>query len=133
LFRKFRAIATPTRLAYLWQHDFRGCVVSSFIDPFEEMAEEWCGADYEFIDADVQAAFEPVMARVTKFADLTLNRLYVIDDTPWLRTPKTDEDIRNRFRADTTRESTKAMNEAAVELWRAIDHFLRVARKKIPV
>jgi hypothetical protein len=131
LFRRFRTIATPERLAYLWQHDFRGGARSSFLELFEQMSEEWFGADYEFIDSRVQAAFEPVMARIAKFADLTLNNLYVIDESPWLRTAKTDEDIRNRIRSSSTREATKAMNEAAIELWKAIDSFFRVARKTL--
>ena len=100
------------------------------IEPFEVMAQDWWGLDYEFEDAEVPA-FAPVMAAMVAFAHLTDTSLYAYDDRQWLLTPRTDEDVRNRQRSETTRASSKALGAAAVELYKAMESFLRLARERI--
>jgi hypothetical protein len=63
LLREFRRRARPPILAYLRDHDFRNSVVSSQIEPFEEMAEAWRGErDTKLDHARVQIArLEPAL------------------------------------------------------------------------
>lgn len=132
LLESFRGLATSAVLSYLRDHDFGGPVPSFVVEPFERMGEVWRGADYEFSDVEVQAAFTPVMACARQLADLTMERLYATSN-PEMRTVKNDEDRRTGRRAQVTLDAAKRLNDAASALSKAIDDFLRVARAKITV
>lgn len=132
LLEAFRGLATPASLSCLREHDFGDPVDSAWLEPFEKIAAAWRGADHEFVDTEVQAAFAPVVNGARRLVGLTSVLLFAMSN-PAMRTVKTDEDRRTGRRAQSTQDAANAMNEAATALSKAVDEFLRVARAKIAV
>lgn len=130
LLTDFRALVTQPTLQWLHDHDFGNPVRSSFLDPLETIGATWRGADYEFVNAETQAAFMQVLALTRKLTSVTATHLFPMAN-PEMRTVKTDEDQRTGRRSQQTLEATKVMNAMATDLWKAIDAFFRIARAKI--
>jgi hypothetical protein len=129
LLREFRRLVTPGILQFLALQDFKFPTRMSDLDPLGEIAQGWLGARYEFVDPEIQGAFEPVIAAIHVFIDLTNSRIFVMDSNPKYGSPKTYEDQAQGL-TPSTRDGIRDLNAKAHELWRAIDGFERVARGK---
>lgn len=127
LLLSFRAKITPGLVLLLREHDFGNPVHRADLDALGEVTYTWKGPAYEFVDAELQAAFEPVMAGIGELARLVATHIYQMGNSP-MGTPKTDEDQHGLTEA--TKRAIKRMNDAGTALTNAIDDFDRIARKK---
>lgn len=132
LFRQYRRLITPGTLEFLAHHDFGTPLRLSAFEALAEIAEGWLGARYEFVDHELQAAFEPVVVKVRELVDKTGERIFMLDDNPKFGTPKTYLD-RSHGLTENTRTGIREMNALAHELWRALDAFERIGKAKIPI
>lgn len=129
LLKDFRALVTPNAMRFLAEADFRFNVRLGGMGPFNEIAENWLGAYYEFVDPELQSAFKPVMTALFKFVELVESRIFPVDENLSYGSPVTSWD----FASGTVRERRAGagiINDTAHVLWRAVDALERVARSK---
>jgi hypothetical protein len=131
LLGRFRGMAPQATRDFLWQHSFRGGTLQALLEPFDQMAETFQGLDNEFDDAEVQAAFAPVMMALARFVKLAESCLNSDDRHPHVLTPQTDDDRRNRVRTQATRDRVAQIEASARRLFELMETFLRLARERI--
>ena len=117
---------------FLRQHNFGNSFLLAKLDPLHEMNEDWVGADYEFHDTAVQAAFVDVRQAAHAFGELVLQRIYAMRGNPKMGWPKTDQDADVGIQPG-TEKAIRDMNAKAAALSELIDGFERVAREHIRV
>jgi hypothetical protein len=129
LLHDFRGLVTPYAMKFLAETNFRFNVRLGGMEPFNEIAENWLGAHYEFVDPELQAAFEPVMAALFKFVELVESRIFPVDKNPSYGSPVTGWDIASGTVRE-RRAGACVINDTAHVLWRAVDALERAARSK---
>jgi hypothetical protein len=117
---------------FLRQHNFGNSFLLAKLDPLHEMNEDWVGADYEFHNAAVQAAFVDGRHAAHAFGELVLQRIYAMRGNPKMGWPKTDQDAEVGIQPG-TEQAVRDMNAKATALSELIDIFERAAREHIRV
>ncbi|MEJ0092702.1 MAG: hypothetical protein WDN46_04505 [Methylocella sp.] len=117
---------------FLRQHNFGNSFLLGKLDPLHEMNEDWVGADYEFHDAVVQAAFVDVRQAAHAFGELVVQRIYAMRGNPKMGWPKTDQDAEIGIQPN-TEQAIRDLNAKATALSKMIDTLERVARERIRV
>jgi hypothetical protein len=92
-----------------------------------EIIESW---SMKFNDADVQAAFAPMMQAMARFNELAGNTLFSHESVLGFLTPQNAEDRQNRPRTESTRAAVTKSRASAVELCELMEIFLRLARQE---
>ena len=121
----------PIRLKlFLRQHNFGNSFIFTKLAPLHQMNEDWEGADFEFNDPQVQAAFAPVRTLAGEFGDLVLERIYAMPGSDKMGWPKTDRDVEIGIQPR-TEQAIRDLNAKAAALTEAVDSFERVARERL--
>ena len=106
-------------MTFLAHSNFRFTILLSEMEPFTEMAENWLGTRYEFVDLDLQAAFEPLMAALHRFVSLVESRIFPMDENPSYGSPVTAED-KAAGRARARGAGAPRLNKFAPRVWATV-------------
>lgn len=129
LVQKLRALVPPALRQFLDQHSFGTPFKRALLTPFTTLRDDWVGAEFEFHDPELQVALQEVRTRAGALMTLVDTRVYAMDRNIEMGWPKTDHDQRYGISKETL-GYIKEMDDAATELGKALDDFVRLARDR---
>ena len=132
LLQRFRAQLPEQLRQFLREHSFGTPYPRKALDPLDEMAATWAGAEFEFEDLVLQQAAMALRTANRSLMDLIYERIHVMDRNPNMAWPKTDYDVKHGIQ-QVTLDAIKDLNARAEALTNAIDAFEKVGRSRIRV
>ena len=131
LYRRYKSLIDTNALVFLRDHDMGGSFSAEELVPFERLARDWRGADFEFHDEVLQQNFSEI---ITKVRQLVRTIAESANETQpgsnWLSLVPPRE--RGGFWSDEVSEKVERINNLATEAMSAIDDFERTCRTRIP-
>ena len=131
LLRKWRSLITSEARSFLRKQSFGAFVQRDRLRPFQIMAEDWVGMNYEFQNEAMQKLFASILECNRNFVNLTCRRLHTTLRVPFLLTAKTDLDVNGEL-LDTTKQAIKDMDCEAQRLYDLMEDFERLALNIFP-
>jgi hypothetical protein len=132
LLQRYRAQLPEQLRLFLREHSFGTPYRRKMLDPFDEMAVTWAGADFDFEDPVLQEAGLALRDANASLMRLINERIYVMDRNPELGWPKTGEDERYGIQPATF-AIIEELNARAGTLVNAINAFERAGRLRVRV
>lgn len=132
LLQRYRAHLPEQLRQFLREHSFGTPYPRKALDPLDEMAATWAGAEFEFEDPVLQEAAMVLRAANRSLMDLVYERTHAMDRNPNMAWPKTDYDVKHGIQ-QVTLDAIKDLNTRAEALTNAIDAFEKVGRSRIRV
>jgi hypothetical protein len=132
LLQRHRAQLPEQLRQFLREHSFGTPYPRKALDPLDEMAATWAGAEFEFEDPVLQEAAMALRTANSSLMDLVYERTHVMDRNPSMAWPKTDYDVRHGMQ-QVTLDAIKDLNARAEALTNAIDAFEKAGRSRIRI
>lgn len=131
LLAEYRALITPQLIGFLTNHSFRIPYRRDTLDPLEELAYDWRGAHYEFLDLELQQSLAVFIGAARGLCGEIERQIFPEHNNPGVGSPLTDEDRRIGIQ-QSTRDAIARMNTLAKGVVTTANNFERLARQKIP-
>ena len=132
LLQRYRAQLPEQLRQFLREHSFGTPYRRKTLDPLDEMAVAWAGAEFDFEDPVLQEAGQALREANAALIRLIDERIYVMDRNPEMGWPKTDDDVRRGIQPATL-AIIEELNARAETLVNAIDAFEKVSRSRVRV
>ena len=132
LLQRFRT-QIPERLRqFLREHNFGEPYPRKALDPLDDIAATWAGAEFDFEDQVLQEAATALRAANSSLMELVYERTHVMDRNPNMAWPKTDYDVKHGTQQGTL-DAIRELNARSTTLIEAIDAFEKVGRSRIRI
>lgn len=132
LLNRFNNTVPQRSRSFLRDLDFGTLVARDGLTPFNELVDNWDGADYEFVDEEVEHAWRDFRKALADLLDRVAVWTYPSRNNPQALTAKTDMDVMHGTSSQTV-EQVGTMNRLGLTSVKAMDNFIRVARKKLEI
>lgn len=132
LLQRYRAQLPEQLRQFLREHSFGTPYRRKILDPLDEMAVAWAGAEFDFDDPVLQEGGKALRDANASLVRLIDERIYVMDRNPEMGWPKTDDDVRRGIQPATL-AIIEDLNARAETLVNAIDAFERAGRSRVRV
>lgn len=132
LLQRYRAQLPEHLRQFLREHSFGTPYRRKMLDPLDEMAVTWAGAEFDFEDPVLQQASVTLRDANRSLIDLINERIHAKDRNPEMGWPKTDYDVRHGIQKGTL-GAIADLNAGAEALINSIDAFERVGRSRVRV
>ena len=132
LLQRYRAQLPEQLRQFLREHSFGTPYRRKMLDPLDEMAVTWAGAEFDFEDPVLQDAAQALREANAALMQLVDERIYVMDRNPEMGWPKTGEDERRGIQPATL-AIIEELNARAATLVNAINAFEKAGRSRVRV
>jgi len=132
LLQRYRAQFPEALRQFLREHSFGTPYRRKILDPLDEMAVTWAGAEFDFEDPVLQEASTTLRAANRALVSLVNERIYVMDQDIEMAWPKTDYDVKHGMQQSTL-DAIEELNRRAQAFCDALDLFERTGRSRIRV
>ncbi|MFT4052967.1 MAG: hypothetical protein QM681_00555 [Novosphingobium sp.] len=123
----------PERLRqFLREHNFGTPYPRRALDPVEEIAATWAGAEYDFEDEVLQAAAVALRVEARSLMELVYERIHIMPANDRLVWAKTDYDAAHGTQ-QATLDAIKELNTRSDRLIASIDAFEKAGRARVRV
>jgi len=126
-------LASNGNMDWLRNHDFGNSFPFNCVGGIHSVSNEWRGAQYEFEDLKLRAAWNSTRAAINELSALLVAKCGPQPNNPSIATVRTQEDINQGACSPRTLAATKELNAAAncvVQRWDAVVR-LAIARLSI--
>jgi len=130
LLQRYRTQLPEPLRQLLRGHSFGTPYRRQMLDPLDEMAVTWAGAEFDFEDPVLQEAATTLRETNASLISLVNERIHVMDRNPDMAWPKTDYDVRYGIQPATL-DAIKELNTRAESLVAAIDAFEKAGRSRV--
>lgn len=132
LLQRYRAQLPEQLRQFLREHSFGTPYRRKMLDPLDEMAVAWAGAEFDFEDPVLQEAGKALRDSNASLIRLIDERIYGMDRNPEMGWPKTDDDVRRGIQPATL-AIIEELNARAETLVNAIDAFEKAGRSRVRI
>ncbi|MDA9549585.1 hypothetical protein ACM43_35055 [Bradyrhizobium sp. CCBAU 45321] len=132
LLANYRKLVTRELITFLTNHSFRFPYRFEKLAPLERLADDWRGAHYQFLDADLQKALTSVIGSARGLCNKLDTSIFPDRGNPGFGSPLTDID-RQRGIQQNTRETIRHLNALAKGVATTANKFEELARQKLPM
>ncbi|MCA1528534.1 hypothetical protein [Bradyrhizobium yuanmingense] len=131
LLTDYRTLMTRELVTFLANHSFRFPYRFATLAPLERLADDWHGAHYQFLDAELQKALSSVTGAARGLCNKLDVSIFPDHGNPGFGSPLTDVDRQHGIQAN-TRETIRHLNALAKGVATTANNLEELARRKLP-
>lgn len=117
-------------MAFLRVHDFGQSFPFDLLNPLDDIARNFAGSSYEFVDTDLQAKWASLVSEAAEFVRYVSLNTFRLDDALHQSSFLLDRD-RGGVISEGTQSKIDYANAAATKLYQGFDDFERLCIQRL--